>query len=115
MTDAPLYIDLVLWAVYVLIVIAVAATVYAAVHGVRTQGRQVAANRLYTKATIAGIATPVVVMALSYAMASTTPLTINGQPFTSSVWLRLSDMFIYSSAILIVICFAIVIATKFRR
>ena len=116
MTDtAPLYVDLVLWAVYVLLAVTIVASVYAAVHGVRTQGRQVATSRLHRSATIVGLAVPAGVMAITYALASTTPLTINGQPFTSTVWLRLTDMFIYSSITLIIVCFAIVIATKFRR
>jgi hypothetical protein len=39
----------------------------------------------------------------------------NGKPFTDELWLRLSDMFIYTSILLICVCSAIVVAAKFRR
>ena len=112
---APIYVDMVLWAVYVLLVLTIAAAVYSAFHGVRTHGRQVAESRLIHRAATGAIAVPVVEMAVSYALASTKPLTINGHAFDSVVWLRLTDMFIFTSITLIIVCFAIVIATKFRR
>ena len=108
-------VDIILWAVYLLIAAATIASVLSAIHGVRTQGRQVAASRLARRASVAAAILPVTVMALTYAAASTTPLTINGKAFTSTLWLRLTDMFIYTSVILIILCFIIVVATKFRR
>lgn len=117
MTDAaPLYIDVVLWAVYLLLFLTTAATVYSAIHGIRTRGHQLSANgQLLRYVAIATGGITLAVMAISYAVASTTPLPINGERFDSPVWLRLTDMFIYTSITLIVLCSAIVIAARFRR
>ena len=56
-----------------------------------------------------------VVLPLTYLLASTQPVVSNGKPFTDTLWLRLTDMFIFSSILLICLCSAIVVAAKFRR
>ena len=56
-----------------------------------------------------------VVLLLTYLLASTQPVVSNGKPFTDTLWLRLTDMFIFSSILLICLCSAIVVAAKFRR
>jgi len=114
--SAPLYVDLVMWALYATLASTVVATVVAAVHGVRTRSEQHTANsRLLRHVALATAALTLAVVAVSYAAASTNPLTINGQPFTSATWLRLTDMFIYSSVTLIILCCAIIVAARFRR
>ena len=56
-----------------------------------------------------------VIMLLTYILASTQPVVSNGKPFTDIFWLRLTDMFLFSSILLICICSAIIVAAKFRR
>ena len=56
-----------------------------------------------------------VVLLITYLLASTQRVVSNGKPFTDTLWLRLTDMFIFSSILLICLCSAIVVAAKFRR
>jgi hypothetical protein len=117
MPDSTLFIDIVLWAVYLLLVAAVGVAVWSAVHGVRTHQRS--NDPLATRRTsMIGYATAgfvAVTLLLTYLLASTRPVISNGKPFTDELWLRMTDMFIFSSILLIVVCSAIVVATKFRR
>ena len=43
------------------------------------------------------------------------PVVSNGKPFTDTLWLRLTDMFIFTSLLLICVCSAVVAIAKFRR
>ena len=111
------YVDVIIWAMYVLTACTVVAAVWSAWHGVRTHSRrQTDLSPRHTS--FLGLAVAVLtagVMALTFLLASTDPLTVNGQPFTSEFWLRLTDMFILTSLILIALCSALVAAARFRR
>ena len=117
MADTTLLIDLLLWAVYLLLAAAVGFAVWSAVHGVKTHEKE--NNQLASRHTsVLGYATlglVAVVLLLTYLLASTQPVLSNGKPFTDHLWLRLTDMFIFSSILLICICSALVVAAKFRR
>ena len=117
MSDSSFFIDLMLWTVYVLLGIAVVAAVWSAVHGVRTHERS--SDPMATRRTsMIGYTTAglvAVIMLLTYILASTQPVVSNGKPFTDIFWLRLTDMFLFSSILLICICSAIIVAAKFRR
>ena len=117
MPDSTLIIDIVLWTVYLLLAVSVGSAVWSAVHGVRTHERTddpLAARHTsmigYATAGLLGIT-----MLLTYLFASTQPVVSNGQPFTDAVWLRLTDMLIYTSLLLICVCSVIVVIAKFRR
>ena len=57
----------------------------------------------------------VVILLLTYLLGSPEPLMSNGVSFDSTFWLKTTDMFIYTSLILIVGCFAGVIVSRFRN
>jgi len=117
MSDPTLYIDLVLYAVYALMAMAIVAVGYGVWHGVRTHSRERSAlDTRYTAYTGFGVAAGVaVIMLLTWLLASTEPLTVNGQPFTDTRWLRLTDMFLLTSILLIIVCSVLVVVAKFRR
>lgn len=50
-----------------------------------------------------------VLLVLSFALASTEPMLINGHPFADGLWLRVSEMFVFTSVALIVIAVAAVL------
>ncbi len=117
MPDSSLFIDVVLWAVYVLLAAAVGAALWSAVHGVRTH-EQTSDPLMKRRTQVIGYVTAAVVallLVLTYLLASTQPVMSNGQPFTDELWLRLSDMFILTSIILIGLCSVIVVVARFRR
>ncbi|MBR1395155.1 MAG: hypothetical protein IJ559_05810 [Prevotella sp.] len=117
MSDSTLVIDLVLWAMYLLTALAIAAAVWSAVHGVRTH--EASTDRLASRRTslIDYATTGVVAVTLlaTFLLASTEPVVSNGQPFTDTLWLRLTDMFVFTSILLICICSVLVVIAKFRR
>lgn len=117
MADSTLFIDIVLWAVYILLAAAVGATIWSTLHGIYTHD-PISDPLASRRTSIIGYLTAgfvAVVMVLTYLFASTKPLTVNDKPFTNTMWLRLTDMFIYTSILLICVCSAIVVIAKFRR
>lgn len=117
MEDSSLFIDILLWTVYLLLAITVAAAIWSAVHGVRTHSRST--DPMTTRYTsMIGYATSAFValtLFLTYLLASTQPLVTNGTTFADTHWLRLTDMFIFTSILLIAVCFAVIVVAKFRR
>lgn len=57
----------------------------------------------------------IVCLAVTYLLGSSEPLMTNGQVFDSVFWLKMTDMFVYTSIILIIGCFAGVIVSRFRN
>ena len=110
MADSDLFIDVVIIAMYVLLAVAAALCVWSAWNSVRTHQRRQSTRIAYAVA--GGTA---LLLLLTYLLGSTRPLSSNGQIFNDALWLRLADMFIYSSIILIVACSVIVVIAKFRR
>ena len=106
--NAPLLTDMLLGYIYLLTAVALGVTVYSIVHGIRTSGRQgftengVPAGRI----TIATWVATVVLLILTFALGATDPIKVNGKDFCESIWLRLSDMFIISSGVMILIAIA---------
>ena len=117
MTDSMLFIEIVLWAMYCLLAVTIGIAVWSAVHGVRTHEceNDPLASRRTSMIGYATAVLVVIIMLLTYALASTKPIVSNGQPFADVFWLRLSDMFIFTSILLICVCSVIVAIAKFRR
>lgn len=106
--NAPLLTDMLIGYIYLLLAIAMGVTVYSIVHGIRTSGRQgstengVPAGRI----TLATWVATAVLLILTFALGATDPIKVNGKDFCESIWLRLSDMFIISSGVMILIAIA---------
>ena len=117
MDDSAMFIDVLLWTVYLLMAGAVGVALWSAVHGVRTHERSVDALASRRTSMIGYVTAGfvAVVLVVTCLLGSTQPVVSNGKPFTDELWLRLSDMFIYTSILLICVCSAIVVAAKFRR
>ena len=103
--NAPLLTDVLLGYIYLMVVVAIGVTAYSVVHGIRTRGRQgysengVAAGHI----TIATWVFTVLLLVISFALGSTEPIKVNGKDFCEGIWLRLSDMFIISSGVMILL------------
>lgn len=104
-TSSPLFVELLLCTIYLLLAAAVVLTAWSLVRGVRQQGRGGTLSNGIPAGRIAWwtAALLLVVLLLTYAFGSTEPLQINGKTFADPFWLRTSDMLINSSAVLIVI------------
>ena len=103
--NAPLLTDMLLGYIYLLTSTAIGVTVYSIVHGIKTRGRQsltengVPAGRI----TIITWGVTFALLASTFALGSTDPIKVNGKDFCEDSWLRLSDMFIISSGVMILL------------
>lgn len=51
-------------------------------------------------------------LVLTFLLGSSSPITINGEPYDSAVWLRLSDMFVVSVYVMLFLAVAAVVAGR---
>lgn len=106
--NAPILTDALLWFVYLLLAAAVAVAVVAVVRGLRLRNKTdmvvngIPAAKIARGSAILLVATLVV----TFALGSSSPLSINGVDYTDTFWLKATDMFIYTSAVLLVVAVA---------
>ena len=117
MADSTITVEIVLWAVYGLLAVAIGIAVWSAVHGVLTHERSKdpLASRRSSMIGYATAALVAVILLITFLTGSTKAVVSNGQPFTDKFWLQTTDMFIFTSILLICVCSAIVAIAKFRR
>lgn len=115
--DAPLYVDVALVAMYVLTVVTLGLAVWSAVHGVMARDAQLLPRErgLRRMAVYGSVGLSLVVMLITFLLGSSAPITVNGKPFTNTFWLKVSDMFVNTAILLIIVCFVIVVVAKFRH
>ena len=103
--SSPVFVELLLWLLYGLLTVAVVLTLWSALRSIRLQGRGVVVSNGIPVGRIAwGVAAMVLVLLIvTYFLGSTAPLVVNGIVFSDAFWLRASDMFIYTSLLLIAI------------
>ena len=113
---SPAIADVMLWLMYIALAVAMMVTAYSVWHGLRFRRKGddvvngVPAGKIGWIVAIGFV----VVMALTFALGSTKPIMTNGQLLTDTFWLRVADMFIYTSIILIIGCFVSAIVSRFR-
>jgi len=101
--------------IYVLLAAIVGVTLWSLLHGFRLGGGSARENGIPVRRIALGVAALLVVLLSVTALtASTAPLVINGKPYTNVFWLRVSDMLIVSSIVLIIIAALAVAAGKLR-
>ena len=103
--NAPLLTDALLGYVYLLTAVAVGVAVFSAIHGFWTRSRQGSVENGVPTARINTVTWVVtaLLLVITFACASTEPIRVNGKLFTETIWLRLSDMFIVSSGVMILL------------
>ena len=113
---SPAIADVVLWLMYLMIIAAIGVTVYSVWHGMRNRRKGddiingVPAGRIGWCVAIALVAC----LVLTFLLGSTSPVMTNGTRFTDAFWLKMTDMFIYTSILLIIGCFVSAIISRFR-
>lgn len=117
--NAPLFTDAVIILMELLILCGIATAAYAVWHTLKVRGHSerivngIPVKRLTYSVTIA----TATIMLLTFLIGSSKPMTINGTLYTETFWLKESDMFVYTSIILIIAAAGAVIygATKYNR
>jgi NADH:ubiquinone oxidoreductase subunit 6 (subunit J) len=102
--ESPLFIDVLLVSIYVLTALTVGLTAWSMLRTLRMHNSErltmgIPAKRIAWIVALLLAAT----LALTALTADTQPLNINGHTFDNSLWLRVSDMLINTSTVLIVV------------
>ena len=110
----PAQTDALLYLMYVLLGVAVAATVIAAVFQFGAAVKDNPANAIKS---LLGLVLLVVVLVVAWAMGDGTPMQIPGYDGSDNVpfWLKLTDMFLYSIYILLFVTIVAIIASGIKK
>lgn len=103
--ESPLFIDIVLLTIYVLLAVAVVLTVWSTVRMHLMHKGDGSSENGVPKGRIAWLTAGVLVVTLvvTWLTASTQPLNINGRIYDDALWLRMSDMLIHTAIVLVVV------------
>ena len=102
--ESPQFASLVLIVIYVLTVVTIAVTVWSVVHTMRTAQSESRSNGIPTRRIVClVVALLVLLLTVTALTASTSPLFINGKTYDDAFWLRVSDMLIGTSLVLIAV------------
>ncbi len=99
------YVDLELWCMYLLLAAAIGVVLWATVRSIRQHDKS-DSDHHHVPARKIAIGTAlfmVLCLLVCFLTGSTAPLISNGSKFDAAGWLRLSDMFINSSIVLIIV------------
>ena len=113
---SPFFADVMLWLMYIVLAVALVVTAFSVWHGMRTRRQgddivnRVPAGRIGW-CVLLGL---LLCLVVTFLLGSSDSVITNGQPFTSVFWLKATDMFIYTSIVLIIGCFASAIVSRFR-
>ncbi len=103
--NAPMFTDVLIGLAYTLVVLAVVLIGVSVVRDIKTRmGGDAVSNGIPSARIMYSTAgTSAVVLLITFLSGSSEPMEINGRMYDSAVWLKLSDMFINTSAVLMVI------------
>ena len=113
---SPAIADVMLWLMYITLAVAMSVTAYSVWHGLRFRRKGddvvngVPAGRIGWCVAIGFV----LLLVVTFLLGSSKPIVTNGERFTDVFWLKTTDMFIYTSIILIIGCFVSAIVSRFR-
>lgn len=108
MQGEELLAEVMLWLMYALLLVASGVTLWSVVHSLRKRSREQSPTRGVPARPVAYAAAGLLVgtMILSFLLASTRPLLINGEVFDDTFWLRVTDMFIWTLIVMLTVAVA---------
>ncbi|MBP5799812.1 MAG: hypothetical protein J6W43_07870 [Prevotella sp.] len=114
---SPFIADIMLWLMYIAVAAAIVVTLWSVVKTLRmrTKDDEIINGVPQTRIAWTTAGCFLVCLAVTYLLGSSDPLMTNGALFTSKFWLKATDMFIYTSIILIIGCLVGVIVSRFRN
>jgi hypothetical protein len=113
---SPLIADIMLWLMYITVAVALVVTVVSVIKTVRlrTKDDEVVNGVPRTRMAWVVVVAFLLCLVLTFVLGSSEPVRTNGKLFTDAFWLKTTDMFIYTSLILIIGCFVGVVLSRFR-
>ena len=117
--NSPLFTNAVLLLMYGIVLAAVVVLGCAIYHTLKTRGRgERVDNGIPVKkiAYVVAIGTMVVLL-LTFLLGSSVPMTVNGKVYADALWLKVADMFIFTSMGMILVAIGAVLygATRYKR
>ena len=117
--NAPLFTDAILILSYLLMLLTLAVGLWSIVRGLKLRGKTDAKDNNIPVKAIGYIifVGAIVLLVLTFLAGSAQPLTINGVKYNDWLWLKVSDMFINTSLVMLLLAVAAVVygATKYNR
>ncbi len=109
--------DIMLWLMYLSLAVAVGVTALSVSKTLRlrTKDDEIINGVAHTRIAWTVAVAFVICLVVTFLLGSSDPVTTNGKLFTDAFWLKATDMFIYTSIILIIGCFVGVIVSRFRN
>ena len=113
---SPFFADVMLGLMYLMIVAALGVTAYSVWHGLRNRRKGddiingVPAGRIGWCVAVGFV----LCLLVTFLLGSSDPVVTNGERFTDVFWLKATDMFIYTSILLLFGCFVSAIIGRFR-
>ena len=114
---SPLIADIMLWLMYITVAVALIVTVVSVIKTVRlrTKDEEVVNGVPRTRMAWVVVVAFLLCLVITFLLGSSERVRTNGELFTDTFWLKATDMFIYTSLILIIGCFAGVVLSRFRN
>ncbi len=113
---SPFFADLMLWLMYIMVAAAILVSAYSVWHGLRNRRKGddiingVPAGRIGWCVAVGFV----LCLVVTFLLGSSDPVTTNGARFAAAFWLTATDMFIYTSTLLLIGCFVSAIIGRFR-
>jgi hypothetical protein len=108
---SPTVIDVLLVSIYVMLALTLALTGWSVLRTMQFRKKGNKDQGIPARTIGWGVAaTLICALAITWMLADTTPIIINGKAYDNVFWLRISDMLIYTSAVLIVLAVGSIVA-----
>ncbi len=102
--NAPVFTDILIIFMYLLLVVSLFVALFAVVKGYKTRSAENIVNGIRVGRIVWGtIVLLVGLLVVTFLLGSSAPVSVNGKTFADVFWLRVTDMFIYTSSVLIVV------------
>ena len=101
--NAPLFTDVLIFLMWALLLLALVLAVYSVVRGYRkTEGSEKIVNGIPVKRTFRWIwLGTFFLLLITFLLGSSTPILVNGNEYADWIWLKISDMFVFSSLVML--------------
>lgn len=116
--ESPLYVNIVLYTLYALLLLAGGLTLWSVFRSLHLQAGDARSQNGVHHRCIALLTLALLVLSLlaGWLLGSTEPLTVNGKIYVDHFWLRVSDMLITTTVMLVVVaCVSIVVGLIVNR
>lgn len=110
-------IDVILTIVYLMLAAAVGAVIFSVIRSNSSGDRMLSVSNGIPvgKILVIQVVATVAVLCLTFALGSSNTLTVNGKPYGEWFWLKIADMFIYTSALMLAVALALAVYGFWER